>query len=424
VVNTADRAGGADRVARDVLNGFPELGTETSLAVAEKHTDDPRVIPFDRSPHVDYRPYTSTRSRFLLEARRTIHRAVGLEDFNHPYSHHLLELTGSSPDLVFCNNLHGEYFDLRVLPGLSRRLPVVLRLADNWTFTGHCATPLGCTRWETGCGSCPDLTIPPLVERDATAFNWRRKRRILSRARLFVVTPSHWLLERARRSLLAPAIDAAAVVPNGIDLDTFRPEGPVEDRRALGIDPDAKLLLFVCNRGITNPAKDFPTLRAALELLSREGRDEQLELLVVGRRAPRERLGERVRIQHLPYIASPRDLAALYRAADLYVHSSPEEGFCGTAAEALACGTPVVAAAGGGTAEVVEHGRTGVVTPPGRPDELAAGIGSLILDDRLRARMAEAAADSAHRRFDRRRMVAALHAWCVEAHRNFAPDPA
>jgi glycosyltransferase involved in cell wall biosynthesis len=403
----------------EVVKGFPERGTEAWLAVAEKHTDHPRVVRFDQSPDVDYRPYASTRRRLRLEARRMLDRAAGFEDFNHPYSRHVLELTGSAPDLLFCNNLHGEYFDLRLLPGLSRRLPVVLRLGDSWAFTGHCATPRGCPRWESGCGSCPDLAIPPAIRRDATAFNWRRKRRILSGARLFVVSPSRWLLERARRSLLAPAIDAAAVVPNGVDLDTFTPSGPAADRRALGVNPDAALLLFVCNRGITNPTKDYPTIRSALELLSGDRFMSPIELFLVGGQAPLEHVGEGVRVRHLPYERSPERLAALYRTADLYVHSSPEEGFCATAAEALACGTPVVAASSGGIEEVVNHGRTGLVVPPGRPAVLADALTRLLGDPELRQRLGAAGAKAAEARFDRRRMIDALHAWCVEAQRSF-----
>ena len=91
----------------EIVNGFPERGTDAWLAVAEKHTDHPRVVRFDQSPHVDYRPYASMGGRLRLEARRTLERAAGVEDFNHPYSRHVLELTGQAPDVLFCNNLHG-----------------------------------------------------------------------------------------------------------------------------------------------------------------------------------------------------------------------------------------------------------------------------------------------------------------------------
>src|SRR5262249_24448165 len=150
---------------------------------------------FHESPHVDYtRQHPLRRARLRL--RRRIDPWLGLEDFNHPYTRHLAELSGRRPDVLLCNNLHGGYFDLRQLPWLSMRLPVVLRLADSWAFTGHCAVPGQCDRWRTGCGRCPDLATPPAVSRDATRFNWQRKRWILARSRVHVAAPSRWLMDR------------------------------------------------------------------------------------------------------------------------------------------------------------------------------------------------------------------------------------
>src|SRR5215813_3137466 len=180
IVNTSDAGGGAERVSMDLLDGFESLGTEAWLAVADKRTDHPRVVSIYTSPHVDYSPAHPIR-RAHLRTRRRVDRRLGLEDFNHPYTRHVLDLTGSAPDVLLCNNLHGGYFDLRQLPQLSRRVPIVLRLADSWNLTGHCAVPGSCDRWRSGCGRCPDLAAPPAIARDATRINWRRKRRIYAR---------------------------------------------------------------------------------------------------------------------------------------------------------------------------------------------------------------------------------------------------
>jgi glycosyltransferase involved in cell wall biosynthesis len=415
IVNTADRGGGAERIAMTMLDGFQALGTETWLAVGAKHTDHPRVMKVDGSPHVDYSPHHTGTRRAALAARRQIARRLGLEDFEHPYSRYVLELTGSPPDLVLCENLHGGWFDLRVLPELSLRRPLVLRLADSWTFTGHCACPLGCPRWETGCGRCPDLEIPPAIQRDATRLNWRRKRRIFSGARLFLVAPSRWLMDRARRSLLAPAIAGTKVVPNGVDLGVFTPGDRGAARRSLRLDGDRHLLLYVSNGGDDNPYKDFATIRAAVTGLQGRNGSKPIELLVVGGSGESvEELREGTRIHRLPYCDAPARMAELYRAADAYVHAAPEEAFCLTAAEALACGTPVVAAAEGGIDEVVDHGRTGLLSPPGRPDDLAAALLKVLGDPASGARMGEAGARTARDRFDRDRMVTDVHAWCAE----------
>ena len=412
IVNSTDAGGGAENVAMAMVDGFPALGSEAWLAVGHRWHEHPRVVAFSESPHV---PQTGLRSP-RRAARRTATRLAGIEDFDHPLSRHVLSVAGPPPpDLVFLGNLHGDYFDLRALPELSHRVPVVVRLADSWMFTGHCASPLGCDRWERGCGSCPDLEIPPAISRDATRFNWRRKRSILSRARLAVVSPSQWQLERARRSLLGPAIEAARVVPNGVDLEVFNPDGARADRDALGVPEDSALLVFACNLGATNRYKDLDTIRDALAALG--GAGAAIELLVVGHAAPLERLGPAVRIRHLPH-TDPERLAELYRAADLYVHSAREETFSLTTAEALACGTPVAAAAAGGLTEVVDDGETGLVVAPGDSAQLAAALRMLLDDPRQRERMGSAAAKAARSRFDRDRMVADLHAFCSDVWRS------
>ncbi|MDX6698808.1 MAG: hypothetical protein QOE65_2205 [Solirubrobacteraceae bacterium] len=414
IVNTADVGGGAERMAMTLLDGFEALGTETWLAVGDKRTDHPRVMPFYLSPHLDYRPHARPARRAALAVRRGLTRRLGHEDFDHPYTHRLLELTGTAPDVVLCKNLHGGYFDLRALGPLARRVPVVLSLADSWIFTGHCAVPSGCSRWERGCGSCPDLALPPAVRRDATAGNWRRKQRMLAGAGVFALAPSRWIEERARRSLLAPAVRDWRVVANGIDLGVFAPGSRREARRDLGLDPDRHVALFVANLGAASGIKDFATVRAAVRRLAEEA-GRELDLLVVGGGPEIEPVGGGVRIRRVGFQAQPEAMARLYRAADVHVHSAREETFGLAAAEAMACGIPVVSASSGGIEEVVRHDRTGVLVAPGDSAALASALGGLLDDDARRARLGAAAAADAARRFDSRRMVSETHAWCVEA---------
>ena len=87
----------------------------------------------------------------------------------------------------------GGYFDFAALPSLSRMSPLVLTLHDAWLLADTARILLGCERWKTGCGDCPDLTIYPAATRDATDFNWQRKQRIFARSRLYIATPSRWL---------------------------------------------------------------------------------------------------------------------------------------------------------------------------------------------------------------------------------------
>ncbi len=96
------------------------------------------------------------------------------------------------------------------------------------------------------------------------------------------------------------------------------------------------------------------------------------------------------------------DIAELLGGAHVLVHASVQpEPFGQVIIEGLAAGTAVVAADAGGPAELLEHGVTGVLVPPGDADALASAL-------------LELAADRLHREL--------LGTNGIHAARNFHPD--
>jgi len=95
----------------------------------------------------------------------------------------------------------------------------------------------------------------------------------------------------------------------------------------------------------------------------------------------------------------------LVAAMDVFVMPSLFEGGPTTVLEAMAMRKPVVATNVGMVPEVIEHGRTGLVVPPGDAPALAAGVMQLLSDDDARCRMAEAARAHALQDFSIDRMV-------------------
>jgi glycosyltransferase involved in cell wall biosynthesis len=83
-------------------------------------------------------------------------------------------------------------------------------------------------------------------------------------------------------------------------------------------------------------------------------------------------------------------LAAHYRAADVFVLPSRHEGYGMAFAEAIAHGLPVVGTTAGAIPETVPAG-AGVLVAPDDAGELAAALRRLIADDRARATLAVAA---------------------------------
>jgi len=135
-------------------------------------------------------------------------------------------------------------------------------LHDAWLLSGHCAHSFACQRWQTGCGACPDLNIPPAIQADGTAYNWSRKKSIYQRGRFHVATPCQWLMDKVQRSILAAGMVEARVIPYGVNLDIFRPGNPLTAREQLGLPAKASVIFFAANYVKTSYWKDFATMES------------------------------------------------------------------------------------------------------------------------------------------------------------------
>jgi len=449
-VNTRDAGGGAEHVVRNLFEAYRAAGHRSHLAVGYKRSRDPDVSRIDHGTEgpmlrrLAWRVFQGLQPFYgrvpgvrracraahdLASAERRCHRISGLEDFDYPGSRRIDAAAPFEPDLIHMHNLHGSYFDLRALPAISRRFPTVLTLHDAWLLSGHCAHSFDCNRWETGCGSCPDLTIYPAVAGDATAENWTRKRDIFLRSRLHVATPCRWLMDRVRRSMLAPAIVSSRVIPYGIDLTTFRPRDRRAARDRLGLPLDADILLFAANGIRRNAFKDYATLRATIERLGAWRRDRRLLLIALGEQAHQEQIGSAT-VTFVPFTRDAARVASYYQAADVYLHAARADTFPNTVLEALACGCCVVATAVGGIGEQVKsldvaHAAAGAVryTPgfatgvlvEGANAEAMAGAAGMLLDDEaLRCALKANATADAGRRFGLDRQVRDYLDWYRE----------
>lgn len=441
-VNTYEQWGGAEAVARNLQRAYRQRGHGAFLAVGRRVTQDADalLIPNDVGRGPWYRFWNGLETRLrssdgpaggelssasvlgklagrLAEPGRMIDAARGAECFRFPGTYRLPDLLPSPPDIVQAHNLHGNYFDLRALPWLSRQVPLVLTLHDSWLLSGHCGHSFDCDRWMTGCGQCPDLSIYPSIRRDGTASNWKRKRSIYARSRLHVASPSRWLLDRVERSMLAPAIAESRMIPNGVDLTIFQPKSREGARQRLGIPLAARVLLCAGSGIRDNRFKDYRTLLAAAAAVGEEADSSDLILIVLGDDQPPERVG-RIQVRSVPFEPSAERVAEYYSASDLYLHAARAETFPLTIIEALACGTPVVATDVGGIPEQIKdletHGAseaTGVLVAAEDSEQLARAVLPLLRQPELARQLGDNAARDARDRFDLARQCDAYLDW-------------
>jgi alpha-1,6-mannosyltransferase len=151
------------------------------------------------------------------------------------------------------------------------------------------------------------------------------------------------------------------LVPLGVNSNQFRPapDDGAETRRALGIEPRRKLLLYV---GRLAPEKNTTTLFEAFRILAAR-RPGDFQLLVIGDGPQRQQLArieaETQSVKWLQYCSDPLELARYYRAADLFVHPGTQETFGLVALESQACGTPVVGIRGSRLDGIILHDQEG-----------------------------------------------------------------
>jgi D-inositol-3-phosphate glycosyltransferase len=243
-----------------------------------------------------------------------------------------------------------------------------------------------------------------------------RDERFLARqADRIVATCSDEVFELVR---MGADLHRVTVVPCGVDLGLFRPDGPAEPR-----DPGRFRLLVVSRlverKGIGNVITALAELPEA-ELVIAGGppadrlvRDPEARRLT----ALAERLGMAGRVR-LRGQVEPGDLPALYRSADLVVCVPWYEPFGIVPLEAMACGVPVVASAVGGLVDSVVDGVVGVHVPPRRPDLLARALAGLLADPARRAALGAAGARRARRRYGWDRIAGAT----LEVYAGLAAD--
>ena len=164
------------------------------------------------------------------------------------------------------------------------------------------------------------------------------------------------------------------IIPNAVDISRFRrlPDARLSVRREFGVD-DRFVWLAV---GRFEAAKDYPNMIAAFMRLLAE-RPHSL-LLLVGEGSLQgdvEQLIQQGGIEAaVRFLGVRRDVPEILSAADGYVLSSAWEGMPVALLEAASVELPVVATRVGGVAEVVEHGSTGFLVPPGDPEGLASAM--------------------------------------------------
>ncbi|WP_372352687.1 glycosyltransferase family 4 protein [Streptomyces sp. KL116D] len=179
----------------------------------------------------------------------------------------------------------------------------------------------------------------------------------------------------AQRDLEAHGVPRVRLWPRGVDAVRFRPERR-DGLLRTELAPGGELLVGYVGR--LAPEKQ-------VELLARAGGLQGVRLVVVGDGPSETSLRGALPGARFLGRRTGDELARIFASLDVFVHTGPFETFCQTVQEAMASGVPVIAPAAGGPLDLVDHGRTGLLVPPGDADAVRDAVWALAADPGLRA---------------------------------------
>ena len=198
---------------------------------------------------------------------------------------------------------------------------------------------------------------------------WPRSTKLIFRLADRVVTPSRYLVGVfARHGIEAEAVSNTAP----LERFAFRERRPLRPT-------------LLSNRSLESHYNVADTLRA-FALVERRVPDARL--IVAGDGAERARLqalAAELGLKGVEFVGAvpPDRMPELYDRADIFVNSSLVDNMPLSLIEAFACGLAVVSSNAGGIPSLVTGGETGLLSPCGDYEALAANVVSLLEDPRL-----------------------------------------
>ena len=205
-------------------------------------------------------------------------------------------------------------------------------------------------------------------------------------------TPFVTVSESSRRALIDIGVPPAQIhiLHNAVDHTRYRP----------GPENETPLLVYV---GRLRSYKSIDIVIRALPEMLRAVPDLRFSIVGSGMaeaslQALAEELGVTEHVRFHGYVSDIEKIR-LFQRAHVVVNTSMKEGWGLTVLEANACGTPVVGTDVPGLRDSVQHGKTGLLVPYGKPSALAESVVDLLTNHSKREQMSQSALAWA-RRFD------------------------
>lgn len=366
-INTYDNQGGAAIAALRLHHSLCSKGIEGKFLTLIKTKDDDTVVSIN--------PIVNNRTISAISAIDKIPLINSKTTQPFPISPAWLSAGGwgvgqaikkYDPDIIHLHWITSGMLSISDIAKISALKPIVWTLHDMWAFTGGCHYSSGCRQYKNGCGACPLLKSES--KKDLSSWIFNRKQKSWNTKNITLASPSNWLNNFASTSPLFIQ-STKIVISNGVKIDD-----PLFKKKEicfrLNLPLDKKLILIVA-QSLSDPRKGAELFFKSLERIQIP---HKFDIISIGN-LPKQLPKTSSKIHNFGYLSSPKDMASLYAAADVFVLPSVEDNFPNTVLESMSVGTPVVAfRGGGGAAEIIDHQINGYLVDSFDPQKLAQGI--------------------------------------------------
>lgn len=326
------------RICMDIANAYIERGNEVKIAYGRADVPD------------EYQKYAIRIGNSLdVGLHAFMSKVFGDRGYcsKHATARFLEWADKFNPDVLWLHNIHDYYINIEMLFKWIKNRPnmqVKWTHHDCWAFTGYCSyfSHIGCEKWKNECSNCYYSQNKHEPFFDQTKRNYYKNKELFTNVKnMTMITPSQWLADLLKESFLQEY--DVKVIHNRIDTTIFKPT--ISDFRTKHKLENKYILL-----GVACPwseRKGFSDFIKMADLLP----NDYVVVLVGVDDSKKKNLPKNV--IGISKTDSPKELAEIYTAADIFLNLTYEDNYPTTNLEAQACGTPVITYKTGGSPESV-----------------------------------------------------------------------
>jgi len=220
------------------------------------------------------------------------------------------------------------------------------------------------------------------------------------RSNSHTIVPSKWLVGVYEQCGIST--ENMTVIPNGINIRAFQRQM----RQSTGLESPANKTIILCTGRLVKVKGQHILLEALAKLRSHAS---NWVCWIAGKGEAEKALKKQVATlgleRYVKFLGRRTDVPALLKQAHIVVVPSLEDNYPYSLVEAQVAGKAVIASQAGGITEMIEHGKTGLLVPPGDSGKLSEQLLVLSQNRELRESMGKQAREWAKEHFSLEKMT-------------------